>query len=49
MGLAVFAEEKFAKEVKLNGYSLEEINKKTDIVVSVGGDGTIIRALKNDR
>jgi len=42
----VFAEEKFAKEVKVKGYSLEEINKKTDIVVSVGGDGTIIRALE---
>jgi len=42
----VFAEEVFAEEVKIKGFSLEEINKKTDIVVSVGGDGTIIRALK---
>jgi len=42
----VFAEEGFAKEAKIKGFSLEEINKKTGIVVSVGGDGTIIRSLK---
>ena len=41
----VFAEEGFAKKVKIKGFSLEEINKKADIVASVGGDGTIIRAL----
>ena len=35
----VFAEEGFAKEAEIKGFSLEEINKKTDIVVSVGEMG----------
>jgi NAD+ kinase len=42
----VFAENKFAKIKNIKGYSLEEINKKADIVVTVGGDGTILRALE---
>jgi NAD+ kinase len=41
----VFAEKNFAKEAEIKGYSLEEINKKADIVVTVGGDGTILWAL----
>jgi len=41
----VFAETSFAKKYDLKGYSLESINKKADIVVTVGGDGTILRAL----
>ena len=42
----VFAEKSFAKEAEVKGYSLEEINKKADIVVTVGGDGTILWALE---
>ena len=42
----VFPENKFAKGKKLKGYSMEEINKKADVVVTVGGDGTILRALE---
>jgi len=42
----VLAEEKFAEIKKVKGYTLEEINKKADIVITVGGDGTILRALE---
>jgi NAD+ kinase len=35
----------YAKEAKIKGYSFENINKKVDIVVTIGGDGTILRAL----
>jgi len=42
----VFAEKSFAEEARVKGYSLEEINKKVDIVVTVGGDGTILRVLE---
>jgi len=42
----IFAEEKFAEDKKIKGYNLEEINKKADIVVTIGGDGTILRALE---
>lgn len=42
----VFAEDKFAKKQNLKGYSMEELNKKADIIVTVGGDGTILRALE---
>jgi NAD+ kinase len=43
----VFAEEKVSKKKKVKGYSHEEINKKSDIVITVGGDGTILRALEH--
>jgi NAD+ kinase len=43
----VFVEERFAKELKIKGYLLDEINKKVDMVVTVGGDGTILRALQS--
>ncbi len=43
----VFPEESFAKEAKIKGYSFENINNKADIVVTIGGDGTILRALKD--
>ncbi|MDH7517661.1 MAG: NAD(+)/NADH kinase [Candidatus Thermoplasmatota archaeon] len=42
----VFAEKNFAKEMNLKGYSLEEINKKSDVVVVIGGDGTILWTLQ---
>ena len=42
----VFVEDKFAKNRKIKGYSMSEINKKADIVVTIGGDGTILRALE---
>jgi NAD+ kinase len=42
----VFAEDKLAKIKKTKGYSLEELDKKADIIVTVGGDGTILRAIE---
>lgn len=42
----VFPEDIFAENIKVKGYSLEEINEKSDIIVTVGGDGTILRALE---
>jgi len=42
----VFIEKSFSKEKKLDEYSLEDINKKSDVIVTVGGDGTILRALE---
>ncbi len=41
----VFPEDKFAKGKKIKGYSMSEINKNADVVVTIGGDGTILRAL----
>lgn len=43
----VFVEESFAKELGIKGYRLDEINKKVDMVVTVGGDGTILRTLQS--
>ena len=43
----VFAEVTIAKKKKVKGYSSLEINKKSDIVVTIGGDGTILRALEH--
>jgi NAD+ kinase len=42
----VLAEKNFAEEMNLKGYSLDEINKKSDIVVTIGGDGTILWTLQ---
>lgn len=42
----VYGENKFAESKKIKGHSLEDLNKLTDIVVTVGGDGTILRALE---
>lgn len=42
----VFAEVSFAKDKKIKGYNHEEINEKADIVITIGGDGTILRALE---
>ena len=41
----VFAEETFAEKLNLKAYSLQDMGKKADIVVTIGGDGTIIRTL----
>ena len=41
----VFVETNLAKNIEIKGYSLGEIDKKADIVVTVGGDGTILKAL----
>jgi NAD+ kinase len=43
----VFVEESFAKELKIKGYLLDEINNKVDMVVTVGGDGTILRTMQS--
>lgn len=42
----VFTEESFAKDKDIKSYSLDEINKNADIVITIGGDGTILRALE---
>jgi NAD+ kinase len=42
----VFVEEHLPKNQYKKGYSLYEINKKADIVITIGGDGTILRALE---
>jgi NAD+ kinase len=42
----VFTEEDFANKKGITGYSLEDINKNADIVITIGGDGTILRALE---
>ena len=42
----VFIEKNFNNKKKLKEYSLDEINKKADIVVTIGGDGTILRTLE---
>jgi NAD+ kinase len=42
----VFVEKKYADKLNIKGHSLDEINEKADIVVTVGGDGTILRALE---
>jgi len=41
----VFPEKKLAESLEIKGYSLKEINHHADIVITVGGDGTIIRTL----
>ena len=41
----VFPELGFAKAADLKGYSLKDINKKADIIVTIGGDGTILYTL----
>ena len=42
----IFSELSFAKEIEKKGYSLEKINENSDIVITIGGDGTILRALR---
>jgi NAD+ kinase len=42
----IFPELSLAKEIKKKGYSFENINTNSDIVITIGGDGTILRALR---
>jgi NAD+ kinase len=42
----IFHEEKLSERLEKRGYTFDEINKKSDIVVTIGGDGTILRALE---
>jgi NAD+ kinase len=42
----VYAEKNLAKNLNEKGHSIQEINNKADVVVTVGGDGTILRALE---
>ncbi len=42
----IFVEKGLAKEKGIKGHSLEEINNESDIVITIGGDGTILRALE---
>ena len=42
----IFTEECYAKGKNIQSCSLEEINKKSDLVITIGGDGTILRALE---
>lgn len=43
----VLMEKSVAKKCELKGNSFAELNKKADVVVTVGGDGTIIRTLRD--
>ncbi|MEF8848624.1 MAG: NAD(+)/NADH kinase [Candidatus Thermoplasmatota archaeon] len=42
----VFLEKRIADEIETKGYSFKEINEKSDIVITIGGDGTILRTLR---
>ena len=42
----VFPDKKFAKAISVKGYSLNEINEIADIVVTLGGDGTILMVME---
>lgn len=41
----VLPEQTIAKKLSLNGHSFSQLNEECDIIVTIGGDGTIIRAL----
>jgi NAD+ kinase len=45
----VFLEEGLAEKINATGYPLKEIDKKADIVITIGGDGTILFALEHIR
>jgi NAD+ kinase len=42
---SVFPEETIAKSLSTEGFSFSQLDKDCDIVVTIGGDGTIIRTL----
>ncbi len=41
----VYAEEGLAKNANIPSFTFKEINEKADVVVTIGGDGTILMAL----
>lgn len=41
----VYAEHSVAKHLNIHGYTLRELNSKADIVITIGGDGTILMTL----
>lgn len=41
----VFLEENIASVLQEKGYSFKDINKKADVVVTIGGDGTILTTM----
>lgn len=41
----VFPEQTIAQKLSMKGYSFSHLNRECDIVVTIGGDGTIIRTL----
>jgi NAD+ kinase len=43
----VFVDKKCGKNIGVKGQELQKINKKADIVVTVGGDGTVLRAIES--
>ena len=43
----VYLDETSSEEIKKKGRSLAELNSLADIIVTVGGDGTILQALKD--
>ena len=43
---SVLVEKEIAKKLEIPGVSLPTMNNKVDIVITVGGDGTIIRTLR---
>lgn len=42
----VFVDSKCAEKLNTKGFSLDDVNKKSDVVVTIGGDGTVLRALE---
>jgi NAD+ kinase len=43
----VFAENELARFLKVQSYTRFELEKKADVVVTIGGDGTILKALQD--
>ena len=44
--IEVFAEGELSRFLNVKNHTLSELNKKADIVITIGGDGTIIKALQ---
>lgn len=45
-GEEILVEKEFATGIGMKGFPLKEINKLADVVIVIGGDGTILRALQ---
>ncbi len=43
----VFAEEDLARFIKVQSYTRSELGRKADILVTIGGDGTILKVLQD--